>query len=312
MSLLLVRCVPSLRGYGQTGCGLYGVLPAPHLSMISMGASGFIFMSLLLVRCVPSLPAACFAPLTLCALLAYHFYFSQLYPESGTRASVTCLIPPTLILLSLSPALNGSSDILEVDEQLMLRSGAFTAWCIKSLLFWAYCAAGISKILASVKARRRWWDGATLQAYIFEAMFLCKPGTFWSYGIPTPFTHEMQLFFFRRPMLLHLLSILTMVIEFFAPLMLLVPARLGSPFFCLCGLSLHYGIAYFQNIDFVSWWGPIYAFFLLDPAAAPGMEPSLFGPLGSAQAAFTVAPICAMLSMIFVLAQPVASITLQS
>jgi len=303
--------IAGLRGYGQTACGLYGLLPAPHLSMMAMGVSGFIFMSLLLVRCVPSVPSAFFAPLTLCGVLAYHCYFSQLYPESGTRASVTCLVPPTLILLSLSPVLNGCSDVPRVEEQLMARSGAFTAWCIKSIIFWAYCAAGISKILASVRARRCWWDGATLQAYIFEAMFLCKPGTFWSYGIPTPFTHDMQLFFYRRPMLLRLLSVLTMIIELFAPLMLLVPARLGSPFFCVCGLSLHYGIAYFQNIDFLSWWGPIYAFFLLDPAAAPGMEPSLFGPIGSARAAFAVAPVCAALSVIFVLAQPIASITLQ-
>merc|ERR1740129_2562950 len=33
-------------------------------------------------------------------------------------------------------------------------------------------------------------------------MFLCKPGTLWSYGIPTPFTHEMQLFFYGKPLLL--------------------------------------------------------------------------------------------------------------
>jgi hypothetical protein len=121
----------------------------------------------------------------------------------------------------------------------------------------------------------------------------------------------MQLFFFRRPTLLFLLSVLTIVVELFAPLMLLVPARLGSPFFCLCGLSLHYGIAYFQNIDFLSWWGPIYAFFLLDPAAAPGSDPSLFGPIGSAQAAFALAPDCSALSLAFLFAQPIASLTLQ-
>merc|ERR1712136_736698 len=83
---------------------------------------------------------------------------------------------------------------------------------------------------ASTRAKRRWWDGSTLQAYIFEALLLCKPGTHWSYGIPTPFTHEVQVFFFRRPTLLYLLSVLTMIVEGFAPLMLFVPARFGSPF----------------------------------------------------------------------------------
>jgi hypothetical protein len=303
--------IASLRGYGQTGCGLYGLLPPPNLSRVAMGMSGFTFAMLLLTLCVPGLPAPCFAPLALGALLAYHFYFSQLYPESGTRASVTCLVPPTLILLSLCPVLNGVVEYSGIDAQLTARSGAFTAWLIKSLLFWAYCAAGISKFLASVKAGRVWWDGATLQAYIFEAMFLCKPRTHWSYGIPTPFTHEMQRFFFRRPTLLHLLAILTMIVELFAPVMLFVPAQLGSPVFCFVGLSLHFGIAYFQNIDFLSWWGPIYAFFLLDPAAMTGADPALFGPLGSAKAAFGIAPICSAVSLAFIAAQPIASITLQ-
>jgi hypothetical protein len=303
--------ISELRGYGQTGCGFYGVVPAPNLSQFAMGLSGFAFMTLLLVGCVPGLPSLCFAPVTVLAISAYHCFFSQLYPESGTRASVTCLVPPTLILLTLCPVLNGSIDGSAVDNDLVERTGAFTAWCIKSLLFWAYCAAGISKLLASVKAKRKWWDGSTLQAYIFEALLLNKPGTFWSYQIPTPLTHEMQLFFFRRPTLLYLLSVLTMIVEGFAPVMLLVPARIGSPFFFVVGLSLHMGIAYFQNIDFVSWWGPIYAFFLLDPAAAPGRESSLFGPLGSAEAAFSLAPVLSTVSLAFVLAQPIASLTLQ-
>lgn len=303
--------ISELRGYGQTGCGFYGLVPAPNLSQFAMGASGFIFMTLLLIRCVPGLPSLYFAPLTVLAICAYHCYFSQLYPESGTRASVTCLLPPTMILLSCCPVLNGIIDELEVGNELVERTGAYTAWCIKCLLFWAYCAAGLSKLLASMRAKRRWWDGSTLQAYIFEALLLCKPGTHWSYGIPTPFTHEVQVFFFRRPTLLYLLSVLTMIVEGFAPLMLFVPARFGSPFFFVVGLSLHYAIAYFQNIDFVSWWGPIYAFFLLDPAAAPGKDPNLYGPLGSAEAAFSTAPILSALSLAFVLAQPIASLTLQ-
>jgi hypothetical protein len=251
--------------------------------------------------------------MAIAAVAFYHCYMSQLFPESGTRASVTCLNPPTLILLALCPLLNGAitADDLDGDWQLQARVGAFTAWLVKCLLFWAYCAAGISKALASVRARRAWWDGSTLQAYIFEAMLLCKPGNHWSYEIPTPFTHEVQRFVFHRPTLLHLLSVATMIVELFAPLMLVVPAWLGSPCFAVVGLGLHYGIAYFQNIDFLSWWGPVYAFFVLDPAAMAGADPALFGPIGAARAAFSLAPMCSTVALVFILMQPVASITLQ-
>lgn len=301
------------RGYGQTGCRLYGLIPGPFLSVPAMAASGVLYLTTLLVMCVPGLPPAFFAPLAIIAVALYHCYMSQLFPESGTRASVTCLNPPVLILLALCPVLNGaaSADDLDGDRQLQARVGAFTAWLVKCLLFWAYCAAGISKVLASVRARRAWWDGSTLQAYIFEALNLCKPGTHWSYGIPTPFSHEFQRFFFFRPTLLYLLAVATMVVELFAPVVLLMPAWIGSPCFAVVGLGLHYGIAYFQNIDFLSWWGPVYAFFVLDPAAMAGADPALFGPAGAARAAFSVAPACSAAGLGFILLQPIASIVLQ-
>merc|ERR1719382_238259 len=133
---------------------------------------------------------------------------------------------------------------------------------------------------------------------------LCKPGTHWSYGIFTPFTHEVQkLVFFHQNLICVPLSVATMIIELGAPLTALLPCYYGSPFFAVFGLGLHLGIAYLMNIDFLSWWGPVYAFFLLDPAAicgaAPwirsfldvtdascGADPTLFGITTSAAAAF--------------------------
>ena len=55
--------------------------------------------------------------------------------------------------------------------------------------------------------------------------------------------------------------------ETLAPLLLLAPARFASVPFALFGITFHYGIALLQNIDFVSWWAPAYAFLLVDPAA---------------------------------------------
>merc|ERR1712232_19913 len=91
--------------------------------------------------------------------------------------------------------------------------------------------------------------------------------------------------------------------------------------------GLHFGIAYLQNIDFLSWWGPVYAFFLLDPAAicnAPawysfldvseatcGADPSLFGIFGTAEAAFTVAPVRATMALAVLGAWVFGSVALQ-
>jgi hypothetical protein len=198
------------------------------------------------------------------------------------------------------------------DEELEARAGAFTAWLVKSVMWWCYCGAGISKTKAAVKNKRQWWDGATLQAYIFEALWLCKPGTHWSYGIPTPFAHHIQKFAFLHPLTVCMpLSVATMIIELFAPLVALMPCFYGSRFFAVCGLGLHYGIAYLQNIDFLSWWGPIYAFFLLDPAAALDADPQLFGILGSARASFAIAPVRSSLSLAVIAAWIGVSLLLQ-
>merc|ERR1719265_1130194 len=119
----------------------------------------------------------------------------------------------TVLFMMLSPA-SDALNIVEADMQVENRAGAFSAWLVKGMMFWAYFAAGVSKIKSSIKTRRQWWDGATLQAYVFEALMLCKPGTRWSYGIFTPFTHEIQrLALMHRKLICLPLSVMTMMIE---------------------------------------------------------------------------------------------------
>jgi hypothetical protein len=138
----------------------------------------------------------------------------------------------------------------------------------------------------------------------------------------------MQRFaFLRRKLICAPLSVATMAIELGAPLTALLPLCY-SPLFALFGLGLHFGIAYLQNIDFLSWWGPVYAFFLFDPAAmcnaAPGWysflnvseascgaDASLFGIIGSAEAAFTIAPVRAALALAVLATWVFGSIALQ-
>lgn len=273
------------RGYGQTGSKAYGFIPSPKLSVPAMAGSGVAF-ALCLLLCNVSFETDVPRPLLLClALVFYHLYFSQVYCEAHVGAHVTVMIPPTLIFLALSPALD-TAQTSEDSEMLKLQAGAFTAWLVKAVIASSYCSAGVSKICSSIQSRRFWWDGRTLQASIFEALLLCRPGTHTSFGVPTPFAHQMQVFAYRRPkLLLAPLSFLSVAVEALAPLALLLPPSFASPAFAAVGLSFHYGIAYLQNVDFVSWWGPSYAFFMLDPAGSWEI-----GPLASARASFALAP----------------------
>merc|ERR1719230_634418 len=83
-----------------------------------------------------------------------------------------------------------------------------------------------------------------------------------SYGVPTPFSYHLQEFLLHSPRLCAVLSVKSLAFEALAPLVLLFPDT--GVFFALAGVGFHYGIALFQNIDFVSWWGPFYVLFLFE------------------------------------------------
>merc|ERR1719502_1744031 len=94
------------RGYGQSACKAFGIIPCPSLSVPAMALSGLAFLALVTVPATPLCPTAARAPSFGAALVFYHLYFSQLFCEAHVGAHVTVLIPPALLLLSLSPALD--------------------------------------------------------------------------------------------------------------------------------------------------------------------------------------------------------------
>merc|ERR1719502_1538267 len=57
------------RGYGQSACKMFGIIPAPKLSVFAMRLSGLAFMALLLAAALPYSPAAWRAPMLGAALL---------------------------------------------------------------------------------------------------------------------------------------------------------------------------------------------------------------------------------------------------
>ena len=178
------------RGYGQTGCKMFGVIPAPKLSVVAMALSGVSLLALVLAPIW--LPTFLRAPALGMALVAYHLYFSQVYCEAHVGAHVIALIPPALILLALCPALDG-----DLPPIAAAQTAAFTCWLMKVVLTSnlndpdpnpnspspnpnsnpnpnqvvltsAYCGAGLCKISKSIASLRRggssWCTGSTLQA----------------------------------------------------------------------------------------------------------------------------------------------------
>lgn len=102
-----------------------------------------------------------------------------------------------------------------------------------------------------------------------------------SFGVPTPWSHKLQRYMLDKIFFLRMFSYLSVAIELFAPCALVFSfvdirgvagEHVAQPllyFNCgvaFLGFSLHYGIAYMQNVDFLSWWVmPSYLFFVMDP-----------------------------------------------
>ena len=236
------------RGYGQSACKFYGIFPAPKLSVSAMAFCGCAFLFLVVAPATPMCPTELRAASLGLALLFYHLYFSQLYCEAHVGAHVTVLIPPALIFLALSPALDANA----ISSPANAQAAAFACWMMKVVITTAYCGAGVCKITHSLRSIARggssWCTGSTLQSFIFEAMFLSNPSTQTSFGVPTPFSYYLQKMHLLHPRLLLLpASYGAVAFETLAPLLLLAPAHLASVPFAACGLGFHYGIALLQN-----------------------------------------------------------------
>lgn len=247
-------------GYGQSAGKLYGFIPSPKLSFPATVFSGMALIASLVISCTNLVdPRFCLAS----ALLWYHCYVSQMYAEVHLVAHNTALIPPALLLCLVSP------DIVEPAG----RGGAFAQqwplFVLKFVMTTAYCSAACCKITKCFTDGADWSSGATMQAVMFEAiMGLNLPSgeaAHFTFSKPTPFSRALQRWLFKQPRIMGLMSLYGVGIELLAPLVLVFPV-LNVPF-ALCGLGLHYGIAYLQNIDFLAWWGPFYVVFFLGNAS---------------------------------------------
>lgn len=245
------------RGYGQSAGKLFGIIPAFKLSVPATVVCGFCFISSLIFACTGFIdPRLCLAA----ALIFYHCYLPQLYADVHVVAHNMALVPPVMILCLVS------SDIVQAaGEGAEAVAQEWPLFVLKFVITTAYCSAAVCKITKCFTDGADWSSGATMQAVMIEAiMGLNLPSGeagHWTFSKPTPFSKALQRWLFKQPRLLGLMSLYGVIIELLAPLVLVFPI-LDIPF-ALCGLGLHYGIAYCQNIDFLPWWGPAYAVFFV-------------------------------------------------
>lgn len=247
----------TVSGHGQSAGKFFGFIPSPRLSVSATAAVGACLISSLFLACTKVVdPRICLG----IALISHHCYISQIYAEVHVVAHNMALVPPALILCMVSPDIvqnagEGTTAVLQQWPLFLLR------FVITS----AYCSAAVCKITKCFTDNADWSSGATMQAVMFEAiMGLNLPGgeaAHMTFSKPTPFSRALQRCLFCWPRLLGLMSLYGVVIELLAPLVLVFPI-LNLPFAVL-GLGLHYGIAYLQNIDFITWWGPFYVVFIV-------------------------------------------------
>jgi len=275
------------RGYGQTASGLYGIIPAPKLSLIGMMMSGVGLICALLLACTSLVdPRLCMCV----ALVCFHCYASQLFCEVHMVAHNTCLMAPVMLLCM------ASSDIVERADNLSSQHVLAQQWplfLLRFVLTTAYCSAACCKIRSCFVNKVNWLSGSTMQGCLFEAIMGMNKSmddhfTFW---LPTPFCRYIQRWLFTQPRLCGLMSMYGVLIELIAPLVLLFPNL--NLHFAVAGLGLHYGIAYCQNIDFIHLWGPFYAVFFV------GSEAAAADILGVAQAYWQLYPVAFCLGLLY-------------
>jgi len=245
-----------LSGYGQSAGRFYGVVPAPKLSVPAMALCGIGLIASLILSCTDLInPQISLAS----ALVFYHCYISQLYAEVHVVAHNMALVPPVLIICIVCP------DIAAASAEVAAVAQQWPLFVLKFLITTAYCSAACCKLTKVVTDGADWSSGATMQAVMFEAiMGLNLPSgkdAHFTFYQPTPYSRRLQRWLFQRPRFMGLMSLYGVLIELVAPLVLVFPL-LDVPF-AACGLMLHYGIAYCQNIDFLAWWGPFYVVFFL-------------------------------------------------
>ncbi|CAD7962327.1 unnamed protein product, partial [Amoebophrya sp. A25] len=239
--------VSNYRGYGQTACRFYGLIPSPHLSprqhrwagaawmmtILAIGGTALTKLNDPLVLLDYSTTTSntstsssnnfvtdhtgssttttgasrsswgggvkthmVLAGLSLSCLMFYHAYISQLFCEAHVGAHVTVMIPPALLQLALynfgraeqagdwpwgralaRSSSNGGTRANNSDRSLsVIKVEIYFAFLVKAVIVLAYSCAGLSKLKTSWRnqKKKKWTDGSTLQACIFEALSLSR------------------------------------------------------------------------------------------------------------------------------------------
>mmetsp|Transcript_55157 Transcript_55157/g.129134 ORF Transcript_55157/g.129134 Transcript_55157/m.129134 type:complete len:521 (+) Transcript_55157:100-1662(+) len=220
-----------LRGLGYSACRPYGVLRPLALTLAQFNACACALIACLVLACFDALAPRFFL---WSAFGLYFCYFTQLFCESKAGGHSTVMIPTVLFTLAVAGPNRGSTWPLEV---------------LKFTLAVCYCASGLCKLGGSIYFKRFWGSGATLQCYLFEAM--------WSRPGKHPLTKAAQRFLLCSPWLCGALGVGSLIFEAGFPAILLMP-RWASILLGLVGsVAFHGGIELLMGLDFLSYWCPV-------------------------------------------------------
>jgi hypothetical protein len=214
-------------GFGAGPCKAFGILST---------GGGTYFMGPVFLLCL-ALVGAALPYSTVAAFGASLCFFSDTFCETTAGSHAPLLVPFVLLYSTLSPS-----------EALLLH-------LVRTHVASAYVGAALSKLALSFYFRRNWLNGDTLQYYIFEAAFKVRRAEF---------RRWLQRYLVRRPRLLALLSVGSLLLELsfgLTPLLAHRPHLLIAA--AVAALSLHLGIHLTLGVDFLSYWCPALLAFAL-------------------------------------------------
>jgi hypothetical protein len=237
---LLLRSQPppdQRRGLGYTACKAYGVIPVPRLPEKMFSLVRWTLVATLVLACHTSLAPRFFL---FASFGLYFLYFGQLFCESKHGGHGSLLMPSVILLLALSGGPEGSP---------------WSLVFVKIFLGVIYLSGALSKLLVSAFMGKR-WGGATMQAYVFDAMW-CRPHR-WA------IVRGLQRELLKRWWACRALAMGGLVFELgFFPLVLL-GGQVGSVVAATVALGFHIGVDLLQGLDFMPFWCPVFWAFLPD------------------------------------------------
>ena len=237
---LLINFGAQLRYFKTQPSRVYGrpVKLLRKFQLPALSENQFILSGIVLILCLLFAAFGIFArEFLIIALICYFLYFNPIISLAYIQRK-TNLLPLVLLVLIVSPALNGALDKPATSWEIIL---------IKIAIAQMYFSAGIQKIRQSGLS---FCDGRSLQAYLLENYL-------WS-------DRKIGLLLAKKRWLCSLLSMLTLLFELTFWVIIFLP-QLTFVYLAIA-LFFHIGTLLTMRINYLKYLAPVYMVFFTDIA----------------------------------------------